>query len=331
MDIWTWIGDNHEWLLSGIIPAVIFNILGLLFIKKRLNIKILKKNKLKVSNADNIFQTGDNASITVTGISMEKTMVIVKTAFELALPELHKIAKVEIDIMRKEFISQLGQQLTVDESTLDRIKQPSRMNDIMSASKSYVLNDTAEARETIIHVLKERLNNDKNDLESIVYSEVLVILGKLTRNELKIITTIFIHDFIAYPVINSMEQYFRVIQLIHLNFIDFTQSLASSRHILSLGCGSTDVIYGGTYYYNPIPPGIDGNDKKKIEAIIMSSPVGETLFEQFEKIQGSHEFLTPTGMIIGTHYFEVVTGISLDNSQLLGAAYAGKAVLREIP
>jgi len=90
-------------------------------------------------------------------------------------------------------------------------------------------------------LITQRINNDDEDLKRIVYDEAISTIGKLTIDQLKIITLCYLVKYTSYSGIVSWETYKTYLNTHIKPFLGFKNTNAEFQHIEYAGCGSIGI------------------------------------------------------------------------------------------
>lgn len=107
----------------------------------------------------------------------------------------------------------------------------------ISASRS----SSTELHKNLSSLITQRINNDDEDLKRIVYDEAIATIGKLTTDQLKIITLCYLLKYTSYGGIVSWETYKKYLDSQIKPFLDFKNTNAEFQHIEYAGCGSIGI------------------------------------------------------------------------------------------
>lgn len=107
----------------------------------------------------------------------------------------------------------------------------------ISASRS----SSAELHKNLSSLITQRINNDDEDLKRIVYDEAISTIGKLTIDQLKIITLCYLLKYTSYGKIISWEAYKTYLNTQIKPFLGFKNTNAEFQHIEYAGCGSIGI------------------------------------------------------------------------------------------
>jgi len=107
----------------------------------------------------------------------------------------------------------------------------------ISASRS----SSTELHKNLSSLITQRINNDDEDLKRIVYDEAISTIGKLTMDQLKIITLCYLLKYTSYGGIVSWETYKTYLDTHIKPFLGFKNTNAEFQHIEYAGCGSIGI------------------------------------------------------------------------------------------
>lgn len=198
------------------------------------------------SGNQNVTQFGDiNLGIT----SINETSKLFQLLFELNFPKLReeaqKAAQKSADEYCKIFMKEAESKLDLEKikKLSDPDIQATLMESIMDAGRK---NDK-DLHKNLAYLMIQRINVDDDDLEKILYNEAIKTIGKLTPNQLKIISCCLVLRYIKPDQIASLEGLEEHIKKFIYPFLDFKDSFADYQHIEYCGCGS--IMGVGTWSY----------------------------------------------------------------------------------
>ena len=98
-----------------------------------------------------------------------------------------------------------------------------------------------ELHKNLSSLITQRINNNDEDLKRIVYDEAISTIGKLTIDQLKIITLCYLLKYTSYGGIVSWETYKTYLDKHIKPFLGFKNTNAEFQHIEYAGCGSIGI------------------------------------------------------------------------------------------
>lgn len=196
------------------------------------------QQSVHLGSGDQFFtQTGDvNIEIT----SIDETGKLFQLLFEQNFPKLReeaqRAARKSAADYCKTFMNFAKQKLDTDkiEKLSDPDVQAVLTESIMEAGRK---NDK-ELHEHLSRLMIERIQVDDNNLKRIVYNESIKTIGKLTINQLKIITSCLLLRYATQNTLTSLEAFEEYVKKFLFPFLDFKDMFVDFQHIEYTGCGS---------------------------------------------------------------------------------------------
>jgi len=200
----------------------------------------------------NQFVTG-SGDITVGITSISDVRELVLFVFEENFPRLREIAE---QVARKNikkfedvFVNRLKAELKSDD--IKKLSDPDLQYILTESVMQAGRKDSNELRENLAYLLTERIKNHEDDLKSLVYNEAIETIGKLTIDELKIITLSFILRYTKRLNIKHIDELDNFLKLLEPLY-DFNNTNAEFQHIEYTGCGAIGTGIGSWRYVNSL-------------------------------------------------------------------------------
>lgn len=198
------------------------------------------------TGSGNQFVTG-SGDITVGITSISDVRELVQFLFKENYPKLRKIAdQVALENIRKfgdTFVNRLKSELKPDD--IKKLSDPDLQYILTKSVMQAGRKDSNELRENLAYLITERIKNHEHDLKSLVYNEAIETIGKLTIDELKIITLCFTLQYTRRLNIKHIDELDNFLKLLEPLY-DFNNTNAEFQHIEYTGCGAIGI---GTWNY----------------------------------------------------------------------------------
>jgi hypothetical protein len=239
---------NYKWFI-GIIISIIGTIavpLIIFFFQKKKKEKERSKN-FKIEQKGNIknstFYQAESIVIEQTKLSVEDVKNIAQSVFKENFPKLKEEAENEVKKNVNLFIEELDRKITakLNKEQINKFRDPDIQYALYEAIKINARKNSEELRKNLSTLIVERVENDNNDLKRIVYNEAIATVGKLTTNQLKILTLCFLLRYAYYTGIVSWETFNHHLDTRIKPFLDFKDTNAEFQHIEYAGCGSNSI------------------------------------------------------------------------------------------
>jgi len=159
--------------------------------------------------------------------------------------ELPEDTKKQIEINQKSYFQALSENLGKIIKQNEDLKKVISSPDFQYISKTAAISasrsSSAELHKNLSSLITQRINNNNEDLKRIVYDEAISTIGKLTIDQLKIITLCYLLKYTSYGGIVSWETYKTYLDIHIKPFLWFKNTNAEFQHIEYAGCGSIGI------------------------------------------------------------------------------------------
>ena len=174
------------------------------------------------------------------GLNYEEVKQIFKDLFDANFPELQRVAKRVAEERMKEFSDNffLKANKELSEAELKKFAEPSVQYATNRAIDTAVRRDDNNLKNTLVELLIKRVNAPEEELQSLVLSEAIETIGKLTTNQLKIITACYLLFYTRSSANVSWTRLNNYLKEDIVPFMDFKDTPAQFQHIEYAGCGS---------------------------------------------------------------------------------------------
>lgn len=266
--------------------------------------------------------SGDNStSLQAGGDIIQNNKIILYSVEELAkklqnnvFGELTEITKKEIDSNQKSYFEVLTENLNKIVKNHEDVQKVINTPDFQYTSKmasiSASKSSSKELHTNLAKLIINRVNVDSDELKRIVYNEAIKTIEKLTTDQLKIITLVFIIKHTRSAGISNLAQFNTYLQGIK-PFIDFKDSNARYQHIQYTGCGvigimSYDIAKIFKQNYKEVFP-----EGTSVEEALKDSQLFQEIKEVWHKTPQKIE-LSSVGIAIAITYLEQITTQSMN-------------------
>lgn len=307
-ELFEWIKLNVEWVFSGVGLAAIGIIWRIFFRKESSAPEVLNKQVTVAGsitlNSDSIQHSGRDINVTQNyGVSINEVKELVEIFMKENLPKLREEAKQEANNNVQIFIDQLQDSLSKSLSKVNPNKFADP--DIQSSLNDAVLEVAKKGKKIEVELLSklliERVSEGSSDYISLVASEAIKVLGKLTPEQINFLTLVV---FMRYTVINGITSLEGLIPLGNevLSLVGNIELSVNQRtHLEYAGCAKVSdfmtnkaaTIWKNSYGFLKDVP------ENEIEEKINKLPVLKQLTDLFDKNQLGQISLTSVGQLIG--------------------------------
>jgi len=205
-----------------------------------------KKTIQKAGDNSTNYQAGNLITVNNTNsIVLYSIEEVSKQLMNSAFGELPDTTKKLIEANQKSYFQTLSEQLTKlskgNNELRTIIDSPDFQYISKTASISASRSSSAELHKNLSSLITQRINNDDDDLKRIVYDEAIATIGKLTTDQLRIITLCYLLKYTSYGGIVSWEAYKKYLDGHIKPFLGFKNTNAEFQHIEYAGCGSIGI------------------------------------------------------------------------------------------
>lgn len=182
-----------------------------------------------------------NITINHQGLTIKDATDLITSLHQANFPILKKFAEeaaaANVEKFAKEFFSQGSKKLTPED--LSRLAEPDVQFMMNEAMKMSARTDSEQLRKDLAGLIISRLKHDKEDIKRVVLNESITTIGKLTPDELKIITICFLLHYTCNNGLLNWQVFQIYLKYNILPFLDFSPSQTQFDHIQYAGCGSS--------------------------------------------------------------------------------------------
>lgn len=207
------------------------------FKSERVNSPTIKVNQ----ETENII----DKAIIYQGLSYLEAKDLVESVIDQRLMVFKNEAKEEYQIRTKEFGDLLKGKLSVlPEEEIAKLKDPDTQLALLEAATISGRKQSSDLRAVLADLVIHRIKNDqtgKEELKNIVYNEAITTIGKITLDQLKIITLCYLLRYTSFLGVTSWETFKDYLRKNISPFIDVNNSNSQFQHIEYAGCGSIGI------------------------------------------------------------------------------------------
>ena len=198
-------------------------------------------NQKSGDNSTNL-QAGRDIVVSSGNVALYSIEEVAKQLMGSVFGELPEDTKKQIETNQKSYFQalseNLGKIIKQNEDLKKVIDSPDFQFISKTASISASRSSSAELHKNLSSLMTQRINNDDEDLKRIVYDEAISTIGKLTTDQLKIITLCYLGRYTTYGGIASWDTFKTYLNKHIKPFIEFKNTNAEFQHIEYAGCGS---------------------------------------------------------------------------------------------
>lgn len=180
------------------------------------------------------------------GMSMEQTKTIVHELFENNFPKLRLIAEEEATKNMLRFGDKLAERLQIYTKDNSRIvSSPDFQFTLSKAIETAARFDNPDLHDFLVKLLSEKIECKNNDSKSLILSECINAIGKLSLNQLNILTFSFM--LLEYPhklTFETWDMYNVYFEENVRPFMGFENNQIDFKHLEFVGCTRFDPGFG---------------------------------------------------------------------------------------
>lgn len=202
-------------------------------------------NQKSGDNSTNLQANRDIVVNTSNSVALYSIEEVAKQLMGSVFGELPDDTKKQIEMNQKSYFQALSENLGKIVKQNEELKKVIDSPDFQYISKTASISasrsSSAELHKNLSSLIAHRINNDNEDLKRIVYDEAISTIGKLTTDQLKIITLCYLLKYTSYGGIVSWETYKSYLDTHIKPFLGFKNTNAEFQHIEYAGCGSLGI------------------------------------------------------------------------------------------
>ena len=190
-------------------------------------------------------QAGRDIVVNSGNVALYSIEEVAKQLMGSVFGELPDDTKKQIETNQKSYFQalseNLGKIIKQNEELKKVVDSPDFQYISKTASISASRSSSVELHKNLSSLITQRINNDDEDLKRIVYDEAISTIGKLTSDQLKIITLCYLGRYTSYGGITSWDTFKNYLNTHIKPFIHFKNTNAEFQHIEYAGCGSIGI------------------------------------------------------------------------------------------
>ena len=190
-------------------------------------------------------QAGRDIVVNSNKVALYSIEEVAKQLMGSVFGELPDETKKQIEANQKSYFQalseNLGKIIKQNEDLKKVIDSPDFQYISKTASISASRSSSAELHKNLSSLITQRINNNDEDLKRIVYDEAISTIGKLTTDQLKIVTLCYLLKYTSYGGIVSWKAYKKYLGSHIKPFLGFKNTNAEFQHIEYAGCGSIGI------------------------------------------------------------------------------------------
>lgn len=202
-------------------------------------------NQKSGADSINLQAAGDIVVNTGNKIALYSIEEVAKQLMGSVFGELPADTKKQIESNQKSYFQALSENMRKIIKQNEDLQKVISSPDFQYISKTAAIaasrSSSAELHKNLSSLITERINNDDEDLKRIVYDEAISTIGKLTANQLKIITLCYLLKYTVNLWVSSWESFKTYLNSQIKPFLSFKNTNSEFQHLVYAGCGSIGI------------------------------------------------------------------------------------------
>jgi len=258
------------------------------------------------------------------GISYVDVREIALQTFKDNFYELSESAK-KIALERaEELISSFLDKLEKESpSLINKIQEPDIQYAVINAQKQYARSGGPDTLELLSDLLKYRFQAEEGSLKGIVLNESIEVMPKLTTNQIKLITALFLVKNCKLTKARYLIENLSKVMTDKLSV--FQNDPVFFEHLIFVGVAAKDVSVRSSqnleyfireYYSDELENKIEGSSLSELDPPIrkqfITDSLSESVFEKWNNSYVNGYSLTSVGKAIAVAYYNTLMNASVD-------------------
>lgn len=194
-----------------------------------------------------ILATTKTGNITVNnyhGLSSKETTVLFQELYEKNKTDLlasaETVARERVGKLGREFFVAADKELSG--ADLEKFSNPDVQEMMLQAANYASRKDSEVLRKHLSKLLVDRIKHDGNELKSIIYDEAIATVGKLTNNQLNILTLVFLLLYTSNAGISNWDNFNQYVNQFLKPFMEINSTQIDFQHLVYTGCASLSFV-----------------------------------------------------------------------------------------
>lgn len=185
---------------------------------------------------------GGYININQTGITAADVVTIVEKLYDSNFPKLYKAAREVAEQNMEKFKEKLREEVSkvLNEKELGRFSDPDIQAGLYEAAATSARDGSEALRELLAKLVVKRVKNDDITLKQKVLNEAIRTIGKITPDQLNILTLCFLLKHASFTDLHSWEEFKIVLERDIKPFIEFKGTDTEILHLQYAGCGKVE-------------------------------------------------------------------------------------------
>lgn len=206
---------------------------------------------------------------------------------------------------------------------ISKIEEPDVQYSVINAQKQYARYGQKENLQILVDLLKTRFQMEEGSLKSIVLNESIEVMSKLTINQIKLITALFLVKNCKLVKARHLIEILSKIMTDDLS--QFQRDISFFEHLMYAGVAVNDVTNNSSQkleyfirssYSEELVKKVEGNTLDELYPPVreqfITDTLSESVFETWNNSFLSRYALTSVGKTIAVSYYNAAVGANID-------------------
>lgn len=267
-------------------------------------------NQKSGDNSTNLQAGGD--IIMTNNIYLYSIEEVAKQLLSSTFRELPAETKKQISQNQKSYFQALSENLQKIVKDVSEVKKIINSPDFQYISKEASISasrsSSIDLHKNLSSLIVQRINLDNEDLKRIVYNEAITTIGKLTTNQLKILTLCFLLKRTKFNKLSNLQQFKQYLDQKIKPFVDFKRTNAEFEHLDYTGCAS--ILFGRPGIIQLLKKNYHDifKESDNLEELLADNDTATKLISVWKETQIRNINLTSVGIVIANTFYEQMTG-----------------------
>lgn len=206
---------------------------------------------------------------------------------------------------------------------MEKIQNPDIQYSVINAQMTYARKGEPLTLELLSELLKKRFQIEEGSLKGIVLNETISVISKLTINQIKLITALFLVK--NCQLANARHLIVTLSKFLTDDLINFLKDKSYFEHFIFAGVAANDVstlssqnleFFIRRNYSDELVEKVEGNTLDVLDPPVrkqyITDPLSESTFDKWNSSIISQYSLTSVGIAVSVAYYNAVTGTNID-------------------
>ncbi|MCF2649678.1 LPO_1073/Vpar_1526 family protein [Niallia circulans] len=232
----------------------------------------------------------------------------------------NKVAVERAEQLVDRFLSKIEKE-SPDE--MEKIQNPDVQYSVINAQMTYARKGEPLTLELLSELLKKRFQIEEGSLKGIVLNETISVISRLTINQIKLITALFLVK--NCQLTNARQLIETLSKFLTDDLLNFLKDKNYFEHLIFAGVAANDVSTLSTHnleffirrnYSDELVEKVGGNTLNVLDPPVrkqfITDQLSESTFDKWNNSTISQYSLTSVGIAVSVAYYNVVMGTNID-------------------